>query len=259
VVGDSRSIGASDGFLRGSGLLDGIQSWRSMIPRRAMDDMAKVFLRHGSPLWILRTNQIPGKDPRLEPLAPTLLLGQLPLLSTLLRRFSDALFTPLTPRSVVLSLALLGTYGALVLPAGFRSGFLQRRTHPSPPAALMGRAAGLLVLPALIEELVFRVGLLPHPLEGVGLASALAWGALSLGLFVAYHPLAARLWYPQGRHTFSDPRFLVPCALLGVICSIAYAATGSVWPPVLIHWLVVLVWVELLGGSHQLRARESQG
>jgi predicted Abi (CAAX) family protease len=82
--------------------------------------------------------------------------------------------------------------------------------------------------------------------------SSAAWGALSLGLFVAYHPLAGRLWYPQGRRLFEDGRFLLLTSLLGLVCVIAYQVTGSLWPPVLIHWLVVVIWLELLGGRRRL-------
>jgi len=63
---------------------------------------------------------------------------------------------------------------------------------------------------------VFRVALLPHPLEGEGLAGTLAWGSLSLGLFVIYHPLAGRTWYPNAKRVFHDPRFLVQCTLARV-------------------------------------------
>jgi predicted Abi (CAAX) family protease len=250
----------TDGFSRDNRLRDGFLSWRSMLPRRGHDDLAQLFLRHGSPLWILRTNQLPGADPRLEPLAPTLLFGQIPPISTLLRRFGDALFTPLTTRGIGLCLALMGIYAAVVLPLGLRSGFLTRRWPPSSPGRLVPNAASLLVMPALAEELLFRVAFLPHPLEGVGLVSTLLWGALSVGLFTAYHPLASRLWYPAGRRLFSDPCFLVPCALLGVICVIAYQASGSLWPPLLLHWVVVVVWLEVLDGRRLLhQAGAAQG
>jgi predicted Abi (CAAX) family protease len=244
---------SSDGFQSNGGLMQGLLSWRSMLPRRAHDDLAGVFLRHGSPLWILRTNQIPGADPRLEPLAPTLLLGRLPVLSTLLRRFSDALFTRLNGADLALTAALLAAYAAVVLPPGLANGLL-RRSRPPRPAVLALRAGGLFLMPALGEELLFRVALLPHPLEGSELAGTIAWAALSVGLFVLYHPLAARFWYPPGRRLFRDPRFLVPCTLLGMVTVIAYQASGSLWPPVLLHAVVVVVWLELLGGRGMLAA-----
>ncbi|MCU0529263.1 MAG: CPBP family glutamic-type intramembrane protease, partial [Cyanobium sp. Prado107] len=76
--------------------------------------------------------------------------------------------------------------------------------------------------------------------------------ALSVGLFVLYHPLAGRLWYRPGRQLFQDPRFLVQCTLLGIACALVYVVTGSLWSPVLIHWLAVLVWLEPLQGRLRL-------
>ena len=43
-------------------------------------------------MLVLRTNQIPGANPRLEPVAPTTLLGQLPWVSTILGWLGDRLF-----------------------------------------------------------------------------------------------------------------------------------------------------------------------
>jgi predicted Abi (CAAX) family protease len=186
------------------------------------------------------------------PLAPTLLLGQIPVLSTLLRRLSDALFAPLGGGALTASAAILAGYAALALPLGWRTGLLT----PWRGAALgpMLRAApGLLLMPALGEELLFRVALLPHPLEGESIASGLAWGSLSMGLFVLYHPLAAMVWYPAGRGLFHDGRFLVQCTLLGAACVLAYASTGSLWPPLLLHWAAVTVWLWQLGGWERLR------
>ena len=241
-----------DRFEARRSLGDGLLSWRSMLPRRGHDEMARVFLRHGDPLWILRTNQLPGADPRLDPLAPTLLLGQLPLAGGTLARLMDAVFAPLTARSLGLSLLLLGAFTAVALPLARLSGFLPAERPRLRPLLLLGRGATLLLTPSLIEEILFRVVLLPRPQEGMGSWETGAWAALNVGLFVAYHPLAGRLWYPQGRRLFDDGRFLLLAALLGSICVVAYQATGSLWPPVLIHWLVVLIWLELLGGRWRL-------
>jgi predicted Abi (CAAX) family protease len=245
--------GGGGRFERAGGPLPALLSWRSMMPRRSHDDLAALMLRHGSPAWILRTNQLPGADPRLEPLAPTLLLGRLPVVPTLVRRLADAVFTGPGVGGLGLGLALLGGTAALVLPVGLRSGFL--RPTPWPPAGrLLRRGLRLLLMPALAEEVVFRVLLLPQPGEGASPGSLLAWSGLGLGLFVAYHPLAGRFWYPPGRRLFRDPRFLVPCTLLGAICTLAYLATGSLWLPGLLHAAVVVTWLERLGGRQLLAA-----
>jgi predicted Abi (CAAX) family protease len=164
----------------------------------------------------------------------------------------DALFAPLTDRGLALGALLLGAYAAVALALGRGTGFLPAQRPKVRPLSLMRQAVVLLLTPSLIEETLFREALLPHPLEGLGPWESAAWGALSVGLFVAWHPLAGRLWYPQGRRLFDDGRFLLLATLLGVACVIAYQATGSIWPPVLIHWLVVLIWLELLGGRWQL-------
>jgi predicted Abi (CAAX) family protease len=82
-------------FQAGQSLGDVLLSWRSMLPRRAHDDVAAVLLRHGAGLWFLRTNQIPGGDPEIEPLAPTVLLGQLGPVASLLQAVTDVLVPPL--------------------------------------------------------------------------------------------------------------------------------------------------------------------
>jgi predicted Abi (CAAX) family protease len=174
-------------------------------------------------------------------------------LALALQRCLEALQAPLGPADLALTLALLGLYAAWALPWGLRNGFLRRRWRPSPPRPLLRQAAALLWMPALVEELLFRVALLPRPGEGVPTAGALGWAALALAAFVAYHPLAGRLWYPAGRDLFHDPRFLGLCAGLGLICTLGYWATGSLLSPVLLHWLVVLVWLDPLEGAVRLR------
>jgi predicted Abi (CAAX) family protease len=243
---------APDRFKASRSLWDGVLSWRSMLPRRAHDEMAGVFLRHGDPLHLVRTNQLAGADQRLAPLAPTQLLGQLPLVGVALPRLMDAFFTPLTGRGLALSALLLGGFAVVALVLGRGTGFLPAQRPRLRPLVLVRQAVLLLLTPSLIEETLFRAALLPHPLEGLSGWDNTAWGALSVGLFVAWHPLAGRLWYPQGRRLFNDGRFLLLTSLLGVTCVIAYQATGSIWPAVLVHWLVVLIWLELLGGRWRL-------
>ena len=51
----------------------GLGSWRTMLPRLAHDEMAEIFLKLGASMWVLRTNQVGGYDPDIEPIAPTTL------------------------------------------------------------------------------------------------------------------------------------------------------------------------------------------
>ncbi len=46
-------------------------SYRTMLPRRTQDEIAKVLLKQGAFLWIIRTNQVGGFDPNIKPIAPT--------------------------------------------------------------------------------------------------------------------------------------------------------------------------------------------
>jgi predicted Abi (CAAX) family protease len=48
----------------------GLGSWRTLLPRKASDTIASVFLEQGASVWVLRTNQIGGQDPDIEPIAP---------------------------------------------------------------------------------------------------------------------------------------------------------------------------------------------
>lgn len=93
---------------------------------------------------------------------------------------------------------------------------------------------------------------LPHSRRRSQLCELLGLGALNVGLFVVYHPLAARLWDRRQPAVFDDPRFLLQCALLGSACVLAYGFSGSLWAPVLIHWLAVAAW---LGPLRAIAAR----
>ena len=52
-------------------LLRGLLSWRTMLPRLASETIAKQFLLRDASIWVLRTNQVGGYDPDIEPIAPT--------------------------------------------------------------------------------------------------------------------------------------------------------------------------------------------
>lgn len=52
-------------------LIDTLASWRSLIPRLTNDIISMIFLQLGATLWVIRTNQVGGFDPTIEPIAPT--------------------------------------------------------------------------------------------------------------------------------------------------------------------------------------------
>lgn len=51
-------------------LVTGLLSWRSILPRVANDTVLETFLKLGATAWVLRTNQIGGFNPDIEPVAP---------------------------------------------------------------------------------------------------------------------------------------------------------------------------------------------
>lgn len=107
-------------------------------------------------------------------------------------------------------------------------------------------------MPALVEELIFRLLLIPHPIETASSLHIYGTSLISLILFISYHPLNAWTFYRLGNPTFMDWRFLTLTGLLGGVCTIAYLATGSIWVAVIIHWLVVGIWLKFLGGAQRL-------
>lgn len=247
----------ADPFIASQSLHDALLSWRSLLPRSAHDRFTAEFLRAGLPLLALRTNQIPGADPRLEPVAPTALFGTLPGASLILGRLGDGLFPLWNPAGQVAGLGIAVAYGAVAVVLALRSGLMHRQKRWPSPRRLLPRA-GRWLLPAFGEELVFRGLLIPSALDGVQPLALLPWMALSVGLFVAWHRLAGwSVLNCRGRPGFQDPRVLVHTALLGVACSLAYGVSGSLWWAVLLHWLAVVVWREGLGaGSEDRRVVE---
>ncbi|MEM8603585.1 MAG: CPBP family glutamic-type intramembrane protease [Cyanobacteria bacterium P01_H01_bin.121] len=249
-------VNSRNGFVSSRSHINTLLSWRSMMPRRAHDELSRTFWEHGAQLWFLRTNQVGGRNPEIVPLAPTLLFGKWPVVSTLTKRLGDAISTFLTWRDWVTIAGALLLYGAIALPYGFYSSFLKVSVEALRSWLAPLRMLQLLILPAMVEEGIFRVLLLPHPLEGIAMNRWLLWALLSLIAFVFYHPLNAQLFYPPGRGTFWDQRFLILVVLLGAVCSGVYGMTGSFWAIVFIHWVVVVVWLLALGGIEQLHAKE---
>ena len=150
------------------------------------------------------------------------------------------------------SVALVLVLMLISLPIGFYMGFLEVELLKASRQKIVSVMAICLLSPAITEELFFRILLLPQPTENANSATVWLWGVISLAMFIVYHPLNALSFYPAGLKTFFNPAFLLLAALLGVICSIVYLQSGSLWPPVLIHWLVVVVWLLLLGGYGKL-------
>jgi predicted Abi (CAAX) family protease len=106
------------------------------------------------------------------------------------------------------------------------------------------RLLTVLVVPALGEEIPFRGLLVPGREE-----SARPWRAMAIStaLYVAWHPLEALTFLPQGA-MFLRPDFLACTAILGLGCALMRWRTGSLWPAVILHGGFVAVWQTWLGG-----------
>jgi predicted Abi (CAAX) family protease len=59
-------------FRRGE-LRDALLSRRTILPRQAQQDLARLLMQQGADLWLLRTTQIPAPPPGVVPLAPGLM------------------------------------------------------------------------------------------------------------------------------------------------------------------------------------------
>jgi predicted Abi (CAAX) family protease len=172
--------------------------------------------------------------------------------STLFRRFADvvaAIFTLPASRTWKRCLLVYAAFVLFALPLGLASGFLRPGLPSLPPARLAMLPVYIMLRPALLEELVFRALLLPRNASRVSKRRLILTSAAALGVFVASHPLNAWLFRPAAWRLFTSPVFLITAALLGAACTAVYLISKSLWPPVLLHWSAVLIWIALLGGQ----------
>ena len=145
---------------------------------------------------------------------------------------------------------LLPLFGltVLLLIIGFNTGFLKFRIINKSWREIIKITMISLIFPSLSEEIFFRVLFLPHPYENSSIKSQIFWGAISLIIFIFYHPLQGMTWNSSGYDVFINPVFLSLAGLLGIVCTISYLATGSILLPVIIHWLAVVIWLVMLDG-----------
>ncbi|BAZ11575.1 abortive infection protein [Calothrix sp. NIES-4071] len=250
-------------LFRDGSIWAGLTSWRTMMPRQVHDDLASIFLKYGASLQVLRTNQIGGWIGDILPLAPTVLFGQIkipfteiPILPILLNRVLASLKIPTQQDWLVIGATLL-VYSIIAIPLGLKSGFLQLKIWSADYKDKSLLILRCLFLPAISEELLFRVLLIPHPIEITNWLIWSLWALLSLILFTAYHPLNAKTFFKQAHVTFFNRTFLFLATLLGIACTIAYLLTGSLFVIVMIHWIVVVVWLIFFGGMKKLNSLDA--
>ncbi|NEQ46221.1 MAG: CPBP family intramembrane metalloprotease [Leptolyngbya sp. SIOISBB] len=237
-----------------SGLLAGIFSWRSMMPRWGQDDIALIFLKNGADLWFLRPNQIGGFDPTIEPIPPTALFGLIPGVSRVALRLARSFAVPISGAVIGYTVLALLAIAAVAVFYGRQSGFLTARFSVDNPIKAVLNLIKLFFIPSLLEELIFRVGLLPHPTEGIPTPRWLAWAALSIGLFVLYHVVFSWL-RPKAGAVLSDRRFLLIVFWIGIVLTTLYGLTGSMFAVTVVHWVVVVCWLYGFDGLTQLQGK----
>ncbi|AFZ02905.1 Abortive infection protein [Calothrix sp. PCC 6303] len=241
----------------------GLTTWRTMMPRQAHDDLARIFLKHGAIVHFLRTNQVGGWQTDITPIAPTIFFGKIQIpftdispLPIILNRILASLSIPTFSHYLTSAIAL-AIYSLIAITFGFKSGFLSLQTWSANWVDKTLLSIRCLFLPSIVEELFFRVLLLPHPSETTNWWEWTLWAAFSLILFIVYHPLNAKYFYKAGLLTFFNPVFLILAGLLGTTCTIIYGITGSLWLVVLIHWIVVITWLVFFGGIGKLGMKNS--
>lgn len=246
-------VNARNGFITDQDLFNALLSWQTLLPRQAYDRMAKLFLDRGSQLWFLRTNQVGGWDSTIEPVAPTGILGQFPILSTLASRVLLSLARP-TWRDGGILILMLGGYAFIAIAltwlysfwqwlkgASFRQSWHQvgaafLRTGQSPPSFWKGLK--ILMIPVALEELIFRVLLLPHPTDWIPTQERWLFALVSLILYLFYQVL--RICFGSQLPLKLVPVVLLLSATLGAVCILTYDLTGSFWVIWLLHGLIRL-------------------
>ncbi len=158
-------------------------------------------------------------------------------------------------RDIVFAALVTGGYFILTGAIGFGSGLLRPSIAPLTPGLIAAVPLLLFIFPSIPEEVVFRGLLLPHRGSAPSRKRMVVETAISTTLFVVWHPFNAATINPSAYAIFTDPRFLVLVVLLGLTCAITYLRSGSLWIPIVIHWLTILPWVLLLGGRNELLRR----
>ena len=178
--------------------------------------------------------------------------------SRLLERLSDvrsAIRTLPDAQTWLHCLVVYAVFLACALPLGFVSGFLRPEVATFSRSMFVLLPLYMFLRPALVEELVFRALLLPRGTNGVRRGRLIVVSILALAVFVVSHPLHGWLTRPEALELFTSPIFLVFATLLGIACTVTYLISRSLWPPVLLHWMTVLIWITLLGGQRVMGSR----
>ena len=170
--------------------------------------------------------------------------------------------------------------GGVMLWLGFQFNFLAwtvaEFSGTTPQAIfLIVQAVRIFFLPSAIEEIIMRGSLLPSAIEFSGNiinldSSQYFQIIIALGIYVFYHLPFGYLIDKFNRRkkslnepktgsnylrSFSQPIFLVLAGILGFCCTCSYLISGSIWLPIIFHWMVVTVWILFLKGFSTLNPK----
>lgn len=161
-------------------------------------------------------------------------------------RLLTSLRTLPSPRGWVFCLAVFAATLALMMVIGFVTGLY--RLQPTEPGLAL-RMLVVFFIPAVGEEIPFRGVLTPGPNDSVRPRLEIA---LSTSLYTLWHVFEAVTFLPAAAPIFLRPDFLLCCAVLGLGCAVMKRRTGSIWPAVILHWALVVIWQTWLGGVSAL-------
>jgi len=164
----------------------------------------------------------------------------------LFRHLAAAFLTISCAEDWVQAVGLLLLFALAYLSIGLVLGFLKLDVQSS-WQTITSVVLGAFFMPSLLEELGFRVLLLPHPTESILPSKRWVLSILSWLLFVAYH------LHPFVPSFFRTTAFLLGAGLLGIIYTVSYLKSGSVWISVIMHWLIVVAWLLLFGGLERFQ------
>lgn len=151
-------------------------------------------------------------------------------------------------RKLIPNILLFIVFAVASLAIGFPTGLLNYDVLDSNLVYILPFA--LFLFPSLFEEVIFRGLIIPNDTANKGTKHILLYSLMSSAIFVLWHPVNALTINPGATRFFLDPWFLVIVFILGMVCSLGYIFSRSLWVPIIMHWLTVVVWVFLLGGRN---------
>lgn len=167
--------------------------------------------------------------------------------SSIFAALAKRLTVTLTPQNGLITLLIYGVFFfilALIIFGAHPSSLHLHNTNLKRTWSFWLLSPLYFVIPSLGEEIVFRGLAQPRRLFG-GTSRAWAFSGLSLLAFILWHPFQVWLHLPSAQAVFLEPIFLMIVALLGLSTTLLTHATGSLWPGVILHGLLVISWKAL--------------